>query len=199
MTNIPPTEEKILLSRLREGDEHAFTVLYRSYVNMVFRRIKRVVHVHDIAEELTQDVFYYIWAQRQKIQPDTPFVAVVIQSAKSIAINFYQKAIREHELREALIIAGSEAYNPVEEEVLYNETQALITAVVAKLPPQRQLVFTKCKLEGRRYEDVAAELGVSVGTIKDHMAKAMRFIKQELTSRTGNTAIYSVLLTMLLR
>lgn len=192
-------DEKNLLIRLRGGDVAAFDQLYRCTVNLVFRRIKRLVHIHAVAEELTQDVFYQIWKQREKIDPLVPFPSIAMRTAKSIAINFYQKAIREHQLKEQLVSAGSAAYNPLEEEIDFNETRELLEKAIAKLPPQRQRVFNLCKIQGKTYEFAAAELGVSVGTIKDHMAKAMRFLKEELISRSGKAPLYAVLVVLLFR
>lgn len=195
----PQTEEKDLLIRLRKGDEVAFAQLYHDHANMVFRRIKRLVHIHAVAEELSQDVFYQIWKQRGKIDASVSFQAIALRTAKSIAINFYQRAIREHHLKEQLAIKGSTDYNPVEEEIDFNETRALLDAAIAKLPPQRQRVFMLCKIEGKSYEFVASELGVAVGTVKDHMAKAMRFIKKELTTQSRNSPLYAVLVALLFR
>ena len=194
---LPLTEEKNLLIRLREGDEAAFAQLYTGTANLVFRRIKRLVHINAVAEELTQDVYYQLWDQREKINPEIPFTAIALRKAKSIAINYYQKAIREYRLKERLAAAGSAEYNPLEEEIDFNETRELLESVIAQLPPQRRRVFNLCKIDGKTYEFAAAELGVSVGTIKDHMAKAMRFVKAELASRTGKSALYAVLVALL--
>lgn len=197
MSEFLQTDEKELLLQLRDGEEVAFSKLYYSYANMVFRRIKRLVHIHSVAEELTQDVFYQIWKQRDRIDLEIPFQAVAMRIAKSIAINFYKKAMREHSLREQLVIAGSADYNPVEEEIDFNEVRMLLESAISKLPPQRQRVFNLCKIEGRRYEDVALEFGVSVGTIKDHMAKAMRFLKQEIAIHSDKSSLYAVALALL--
>lgn len=177
----------------------AFSKLYLAHANLVFRRIKRLVHIHAVAEELTQDVFYQIWKQRDRIDPELPFLAIAIRIAKSTAINFYKKTVREHHLREQLVIAGSSDYNPVEEEIDFNETRTLLEAAIAKLPPQRQRIFNRCKIEGKRYEDVAFEFGVSVGTIKDHMAKAMRFLKQEMAVHNGKSSLYVFVAALLFK
>lgn len=192
MTDLSHTEEKDLVARLCNGDEAAFSSLYLKYANLVFSRIKRLVHDHAAAEELTQDVFFQIWTKRDRFDPTLPFKAILMQTAKGIAINFYKKAIREARYREQLIASGSAHSNEVEEAVFFNETRKILEEAICKLPPQRLRVFTLCKIEGKRYEDVAAELGVSVGTIKDHMAKAMRFLKQEIMVK-GESSLLSAL------
>lgn len=198
MTNFSHIDEKDLVTRLCDGDEQAFSCLYLRYANLVFNRIKRLVHDHAASEELTQDVFFQIWMKHDRIDSTLPFKAILMQTAKGIAINFYKKAIRETQYREKLIASGSALHNAVEEEIFFKETSKILEVAIAKLPPQRQRVFTLCKIEGKRYEDVASELGVSVGTIKDHMAKAMRFLKQEIALKSGKSSLCATLIAFIL-
>jgi RNA polymerase sigma factor (sigma-70 family) len=189
-----PLPQPSLLARLKSGDEAAFAQLYRDTSAMVFYRIKRLVHVHEVAEELTQDVYFQIWNKRTQLNEEIPFVAIVMQTAKSIAINYYQRALREEQLLAKLVEGATAYHDPIIDDQDFFETKELLETIIAKLPPQRQKVFRMCKLEGKSYEDTATELQVSVGTIKDHMAKAMRFIKAEFFSKKGDNPLYLILL-----
>lgn len=198
MTNFSHIDEKDLVTRLCDGDEAAFSSLYLRYANLVFSRIKRLVHDHAASEELTQDVFFQIWTKRDRIDPTLSFKAILMQTAKGIAINFYKKAIREKEYRQQLISSGSAFHNEVEDDIYFKETSHMIEGAIAKLPPQRQRVFRLCKIEGKQYDEVASELGVSVGTIKDHMAKAMRFLKQEVVLKGENSFLGALFIALVL-
>ncbi|ULT28328.1 hypothetical protein KUH03_18115 [Sphingobacterium sp. E70] len=48
------------------------------------------------------------------------------------------------------------------------------------------------QIPGKSYEEAAKIHEVSVGTVKDHMAKAMRFLKQELGAK-----LFMLLITLL--
>src|SRR5690606_27196455 len=128
------------------------------------------------------DVFMKIWEQREQLPTDVPFRAIVFRNAKSIAYNFYRKASNDKALHEHLILASTELYDHLEAQLDNKETNETIKAAIAKLPLQRQRIFTSIKIDGKSYEEVAAELGVTLSTIKDHMAKAKKFLRHELAS-----------------
>lgn len=173
-------DEAELLARLREGDTKAFDCLYERYAKDIFRRIKSMVQDQAITEELHQDVFMRVWEGRARLRSDTSFQAVLLRTAKSISIDFYRKAIRDRQLSEKLIRISTELYNQVEDLIDFNETNEALQVAISKLPPQRRKVYSLCKLEGRSYEEVAAQFGVSISTVKDHMAKARQFIRDEM-------------------
>jgi RNA polymerase sigma-70 factor (ECF subfamily) len=75
---------------------------------------------------------------------------------------------------------ATDLYNQLEEQIDFKETNASLMAAIAKLPEQRRKVFVRIKLEGRSYEEAAEEFGVSVSTIKDHMTRALKFLRTEL-------------------
>lgn len=192
-------DERELLLQLQGSQGHAaFTLLYERYANLLYNRIKRLVHRHDITEELIQDVFLKIWQNRQKLDPDLSLQIQVLRYAKSTAINFYHKAVREQQLRSQLIQSGSASYDPLEADLAFKETSEMLNTAIEKLPPQRRRVFVLCKLEGKSYAEVAELLGIGLGTVKDHMAKAVRAVRKDLTGHTPLVLAHGLYLAYLL-
>jgi RNA polymerase sigma-70 factor (family 1) len=192
-------DERELLLQLQGDQGHvAFTILYERYANLLYNRIKRLVHRHDVTEELIQDVFLKIWQNREKLDPDLSLQVQVLRYAKSTAINFYHKAVREQKLRTQLIQAGSVSYDPLEADIAFKETSAMLHAAIEKLPPQRRRVFVLCKLEGKSYAEVAELLGIGLGTVKDHMAKAVRTLREDLSKHAPLVLAHGLYLAYLL-
>ena len=103
-----------------------------------------------------------------------------MRTAKSIAVDFYRTSIRDKKLHEYLILKATEHYDHLEGLIDFQDTNEILQAAIAKLPPQRQKVFRRCKLDGQSYEAVAKEFNVSLSTVKDHMAKSMALLKEQL-------------------
>ncbi|MBE8721550.1 RNA polymerase sigma factor [Sphingobacterium pedocola] len=175
-------DDKDLLSRLKRGDHNAFQELYCQYAPVIYSRLKKLIHHQEWVEELHQEVFLKVWENRAKINDDVPFQAILFRTAKSLAIDFYRKAIRDKKMQEQLIDIVTEYYvsDPSFEDSEINKS---LYCAIEKLPPQRKRVFSLIKLEGKRYEEVAKELDISLSTVKDHMAKAMAFLRDELTKK----------------
>ena len=190
MTGVDMDDEKQLVIRLREGDGQAFEALYHRHKRKILYNLLRLLQSHELAEELHQEVFLKIWERRSTIDPEKSFGFYLTRIAQNLAMDFYRKASSDEKLREQLLRTASRFYDPEESELSTQRREWLMNAI-AKLPPQRQKVFTLCKLEGKSYRYIALLLGVSTGTIKDHMAKASRFLKQEMT-KTDLTIIFLI-------
>lgn len=177
------TDEKDLLQKLRDGDYTAFDTLYNTHAKKLLHKLNRLVLLPEVAEELHQDIFMAIWTDRERLPLDIPFQSVLYRKANNFTADFYRKASRDLKLQEQLIAGSTELYDELEEHLNFKETNDLVMAAIAKLPEQRQKVFMRVKLEGKSYEEVANEFGVSVSTIKDHMTKGLKSVRAELLNQ----------------
>lgn len=193
MKELDPIREKKLITRLRQGDYEAFDALYVHYSLPIAYYLRQLLKLPDKAEEIHQDVFLKIWERRTSLKPDTPFRPFLFLIAKNAVMDFFRKVARDKQLEQALAThLSATSYDQVADFIDFRETNDAIKAAIAKLPPQRQRIFILCKLEGKSYEDVAGHLGISLSTVKDHMAKAMRFIKTELAQHTPSTLLFLI-------
>lgn len=190
-------DEKDLLLKLRAGDRDAFNRLYQHYSRPVFSRLKSLVHEQSITEELHQDTFLKIWESRASLNTEIPFQAILMRTAKSTAIDYYRKAVRDEKLKAQLISTATELYNHLDEFIDFKDTNTAINSAISKLPPQRLKIFTMIKLEGKSYEYAASEFGVSLSTVKDHMAKAMKFLRDEIAKEHPEALFLLVAATLL--
>ncbi|MBO9675293.1 MAG: sigma-70 family RNA polymerase sigma factor [Sphingobacteriaceae bacterium] len=170
---------------------NAFNLLYSKYERKVYYNLKKLVHLTDVALELHQDVFLKVWLNRDKINSDLSFESFLVTIAKHTAIDFYRRVLREKKLMDRLIMSTTEIYDPVTDFMQNKALSSIIEESINKLPPKRQVVFRSIKLENKSYEFVANELGVSVGTIKDHMAKASAFLKAEISKYDSELLVVS--------
>lgn len=186
-------EEKTLLEALKKGDSGAFKQLYLKYDRKIYYNLKKIVHLTDVVLELHQDVFLKVWHNREQINVDLPFEAFLVTISKNVAIDFYRKALREKKIMDQLINVMTELHDPVTDFITHKELSGVIEESISKLPPKRQTVFRLIKIEHKTYEYAAKELGVSVGTIKDHMAKATAFLRVEIAKSDSKILMLSLI------
>lgn len=185
--------EKDLLYRLRDGDVSAYRMLYDLYAASIMMRLRRLVIDPIIAEDLHQEVFLQIWQQRDTIPTDIPIISVLLHRAKIQAYKYYHKASKDNHLREQLLRTASQLYDQLEDQLSFKETNDALNRAIAKLPSQRQKIFVRIKIDGKSYEETAAEFGVSLSTIKDHMTRALKFIRAELAENNPSAFILFLL------
>ncbi|MEN7549478.1 RNA polymerase sigma-70 factor [Rapidithrix thailandica] len=173
-------QESILIHALKKDEKAAFRQLYNLYVGKVYHFAKKFVLNPDYAQEVTQIVFIKVWESRHNINPDQSLHGYLYVITRNASFDFLKKIAKDRDLREELLDWNEVQVNETEFTVLFSEYEKLVYEAIAKLPPKRQEIFRMGRLEGKSYEEIANHLGVSKNTVKTHLLKAYRFVRQYL-------------------
>jgi RNA polymerase sigma-19 factor, ECF subfamily len=173
-------DEKELVALLQKGDKSAFGELYHRYKHKLYSNLRKLVKSESEAEELLQQLFVKIWENRLSLDADKVFKAYLFRIAENLVYDFFRKVTRDKNMEARLMTIATENYSHIEESIYSKEREAIINRAVAALPPQRRHIFTLCKLEGKTYEEVSIELGISTSTVNDHIVKGTRSVREYL-------------------
>ena len=79
--------EKEVISKLRKGDKEAFEHLFQeNYKNLVLYAKKFVMDT-EIARDLVQDIFIYLWEKRQKLTINKSLSSYLFRAVRNACIN----------------------------------------------------------------------------------------------------------------
>jgi RNA polymerase sigma-70 factor (family 1) len=176
-----PTErlhnENALLDLVAQGDESAFRVVFDHYRDAIFAFSLKVTRHESIAEEIVQDVFLKIWINRSGLGEIRNFADFLYIIARNHTFNSLRSLARERKLlidtSADLQIAGVST----EAIIVQRDYDRLLLLAVAQLPPQQKLVYTLGRQQGLSREEIAVQLNISPGTVKVHMAQALRTLR----------------------
>lgn len=189
--NLP---EKELLCRLHHGDMQAFDILYHRYSQVIYANILKFLKDETSAEDLLQDVFLGIWENRSKIDPEQSFAAFLFTCSRNITFNFKRRLKLEMESEIQLAYGIVESENTIDKVLDSKEAMALVEELLSRLPKQRQKIFRLSKLDGKSYQEIAEEMGISIATVRDHIVKANKFIRSGALQDNGFSALLLALL-----
>lgn len=178
-------QESTLVRLLQEGSQAAFTQLYHQYHQPLYTYARRTLKAGAWAEEAVQDIFLQIWQQRARLDASQCFRGYLFTIARNYLLKQLICASRESALRQRIMNSAIVSHNATEADIIAAEYEQIAREAISRLPPQRQQVFTLCRLEGLSYEEAADSLGIGRGTVSDHMVKANRSIREYLLLRTG--------------
>lgn len=175
------SEINTLLRQIKANDSDAINSIFLAYskrlYNFAFAYLKTDVDSKDVV----QDVFISLWNNRNNLREDTNLEAYLFTITRNSVISVFRKKISEKEylkyLRENAIVHHSEN----DEQYDYDQLSGRIKELIDQLPPQRKLIFKLSKENGLSNKAIADELNISVKTVEDHMTKARRFLKSQLT------------------
>ena len=180
MTNAEIIYEKEILLQLSNGCEDAFEKIYYHYSPALYCKLMKVLKSESLVKELMQDIFLVIWKNRQSIDVSKSFRSYIFCIAENKACDYFRKSIRDQKLH-GQIKSNCQQCEGVESEIIRKENSRTLHQAIDLLPPKRKQVFMLCKVQGKTYDEVSHQLGISSSTISDHIVKANSFLKQHLS------------------
>jgi RNA polymerase sigma-70 factor (ECF subfamily) len=175
--------EKELACRLITGDMEAFNEIYRKYFHPVYCNALKITRDVPVAEDVLQEVFITLWEKRQTIDPEKSLAGWLFILCYHKSINILRKKIRESLLYKELQQPGE---NSIEDEIKYGVQWEILENALSCLSPQRRRVFELCKLQGKTYEEAAAELRISKYTVKEYLSAAITSVKEYSLLHAGS-------------
>lgn len=173
-------EVKSHLRRLQLGDSKGFRWLFEHYHQKVFSYSLRFVKNRQVAEEITSDVFLKLWEKRSQIQTEGSLQQLLLTITRGMAIDHLRKVARTSKSQESYWLNYQSHIPESVEEEKFEENLAAIHEAMKGLPPKRRKVFELRYKEELSYQQIAQMLNVSPNTVKVHLNKATKYLKQQL-------------------
>lgn len=180
MGNAEEYTERILISNLRNGNERAFKKLFDKYRNPIYAYSLSVLKYKPQAEEIVQEVFLKVWLNQDKLDPTLNFKSYVFTIARNLAFNVLAKAANDQKLKERIFYKSQSKENRTEAKLLEADYARLKDQAIEELTPRCRMVFHMSRNEGKSYEEIAHELGISKNTVKNQMSNSLAIIKEFL-------------------
>jgi RNA polymerase sigma-70 factor, ECF subfamily len=168
--------DEALVTRMQEGDTHAFELLYDRHVRRALRVARAVVGDRELAEEAVQEAFLSIWRNAGRYDPRVgSFRAWALSVVRYRAIDTLR--VRRKESGDASVddefIAVPDERADTEAAVAQRLETVRIRRQLAQLPlPQRELVVLAF-FGGVSHSELAAQLSLPLGTVKGRMRLAL--------------------------
>lgn len=180
MSKYSAIDEKFLITKLRKGDEDAFDYIFYAYYKGLVLCAKEFTEDMDTAEEIVQGVFVKFWAEREKIQINSSIKAYLVKSVQNKCLDFlkHRKITKKYSEKVQKEISDDE--NNSEELILTYELKEKIENSIKVLPDNCREIFRKSRYEGKKYREIAEELGLSVKTVEAQIGKALKKLRDEL-------------------
>lgn len=179
---VKPEEIRELQFRIAENnDDHAFGQLYMTFIHNLQKFAYSIIKNRELAEEIVSDVFIKIWQDRAQLTKIDNFKLYIYISTKNTALNYLSRHFRKEiiSLDEMSSNIPTISYNP-ENLMITTEAVKKIEFAIQNLPLRCRLIFKLAKEDGLKYNDIAKLLNISVNTIDNQMAIALKKISSAI-------------------
>jgi len=166
----------------------AFEEIYLNWFSRLLRFAKEYVVWKEDAENIVQDVFLILWTHRDDPQIRINLTGYLFTLTKNRCIDHLRrktnaekgKQIMQHtyDMELQMKLNSLEA---LEQSFISNsDTEQIITRAIDSLPAKCREIFIRNKIDGKKYKEIAEEMQISVNTVENQMAIAIRKLREQL-------------------
>jgi RNA polymerase sigma-70 factor (ECF subfamily) len=194
------SQEAALVAELRAGSEEAFSYLLAVYQTPVYNLVSHIVESSSDVPDVTQSVFIKVFRGIKFFHGQSSLKTWIYRIAVHEAANHRRGWLRR-KLREAFsldeteefpdrVLARSSAHPETPYEVAANsERQRHVQRALASLAQPYRTVVVLREIEELSYEDIAAVLGVSEGTVKSRLIRGRELLRRKLQGVWGHSNV----------
>ena len=169
-----------VMERFRAGDDDAVRDLYRQYGRLVFTVALRILGNRQLAEDATQQTFLQAWRAASTFETGkdpAPWLATI---TRRVAIDIQRGEARRPSTSIEVTSADEPALVtlPPSAEAVW-ETWQVREAIDGLQPDEREVVRLQ-HIEGHSQSEIAAQLGVALGTVKSRSHRAHQHLATRL-------------------
>ena len=172
-----------LLKRVAQQDEASFTSLYDATSRRVFGLALKILRDRDAAEEAALEAYTYVWRQASRYDPGRGGVMTwILTVTRSRAIDLLRSRMRrrERELSLEPILDLQDPSPDAESVSVERQRSRTVREAMASLPRKQREVIETAYFAGLSHSEVAATLGVPLGTIKTRIRAGLSSLRRIL-------------------
>jgi len=170
------TDDLTLAARLVAADEGALAEAYERYAGLVYGLARRVLADEAMAEEVTQEVFVYLWEHPAKFDPTRGTMRSwlgVLAHRRSVDRVRVEARRSRREASVAPVGQVTDAQNEVDDELSRAWLAGCVREAIDRLPPEQREAVMLAYFGNRTYRQVATELAIPEGTAKSRLRLAL--------------------------
>jgi RNA polymerase sigma-70 factor (ECF subfamily) len=173
-----------LVELVAQQDAGALEALYDRYGRAAYSLARRILTEETLAQDVVQEVFLSLWRDARRFDAGRGTVATYLLSMthhRAVDVVRREENLRRWRTSDEGLELAPDPKARVEDEVEASERRTEVRAALKDLSePQRQALLL-AYFGGYTQREVAALVGVPLGTVKTRMAAGMRKMKEALS------------------
>jgi RNA polymerase sigma-70 factor (ECF subfamily) len=166
------------INKLLQTDaEKAFRILVDRYGSKLYWHIRRIVIIHDDADDALQNTFINAWKNLGAFRNESSLLTWLWSIATNEALSLLRK--REKNKGVSLDDLDSIFSNSIEGSTYFDgdEASAKLQNAILRLPEKQRIVFNMRYFDDMSYEEMSEVLGTSAGALRASYHHAVKKIE----------------------
>ena len=186
-------EDRLLVSAVLGGTPGAFERLVRQFQTLCWHIVYRMVHHPEDARELCQETFLRVHQCLHQYRFESALKSWIGQVAYSLAKRHLERKriplLESNTYEDGASVAESIS-DDLDLEADHGDTQTmhLLHAAIDTLPPLQRTLLTLYHLDELPIGEISAITGLADGTIKSHLFRTRKLLRDTLAPQLGEPA-----------
>lgn len=180
-----------IITNCIQNDQREMKVLYEKYYGYCLKTVFRYIYHYDKAVDVVNDGFVKIFRNLKnfKFNEVENLEMMLMGWMRMIMVNTAIDCLRKNNFSPEIgeisehVWAQEDKSQSAEQAILYKE----LIKEIKKLPPAYRAVFNMYVIDGFNHQEIAATLGIAVGTSKSNLSKARVFLQKVLKSNEAES------------
>ena len=181
-----------LMTLVERRDQRAFEVLYDRHGGAAYSLAHRIVGDPATAEDVTQEAFLSIWrsgARFDRARGSVRSWALGVTRNRAIdALRRQASKAPRLDFDDDATLEAQPAASLTDSEAIRRETASRVRGALAELPKEQAEVLELAYFGGFAHSEIAAMLGMPLGTVKGRMRLGLEKVRVQLAEGMGITA-----------
>lgn len=159
---------------------YGFNLLMDKYQEQIYWVVRRMVISHEVANDVTQEVFVKVWKNISKFKGDAKLFTWIYRIATNEALTELRKQKRRFFLPINNVEQDLEQLLIADAEMSGDEIERKLQIAILTLPEKQRLVFNMKYFQELKFSEIADVLEVTVGSLKAQYHHAVKKIEKSL-------------------
>jgi RNA polymerase sigma-70 factor, ECF subfamily len=172
------------VEQAQQGDQAAFGSLVQLFSRDVYGKAFSILKNHQDADDAVQETFIRVYRALPGFRFESSFRTWLITIATRQALNYRERVAKDHESLDGPEGTFEHPALRVEETqitaVLDQEARRLLQEALPNLPRRQKQALTLKLQHDWKYEQIAQEMGTSVGSVKAHIFHAIQNLTRQM-------------------
>lgn len=173
-----------IIEAIRNGNERAFEEVFQKHYNKLFNYACHYLIDQEIARDIIQETFMRLWENRANLHSSSNLNALLFKITHNNCLNYlkhltiqkkHSDSVRKNLIAYRLNYAALK--DETSEQIIYNELQDKVDKAIQQLPPKCKEIFVLSRTREYKHKEIAQQLNISVKTVENHIAEALRRIR----------------------
>lgn len=170
----------IIVAGVNRKDQKKWGDFYDRFYAALCVYVAKILPVSDVVEDMVQEVFISVWEGKRTFSDIKELTNYLYRACYNNALLY----IRNHQIHDAILSSLAQEESLLDEDAIYaltvkEEAIRQLYFYIEELPTEQRRIMMM-RIEGRSWDEIAEQLGVSINTVKTQKSRSYKFLREKL-------------------